>query len=241
MVNAEKRRERCLKVGHSCPPILAWSMVMLGWGAGKETQVARHYLLKNGTHTITVSKAKGKTLTINASDVYAARKRFLSGLEPEQDAFALTLVGDKLVDLFLDWILCEYSERYRSIVTEDQRTWLRQVAILVIARHLMEQKYTRCIEQGERTFADPWVCSELCRLHLLHTLTGDLARLVHHIVRDPERQELLIDQFHADLEARMKGPFALPESLPPLLEDARLPFSLLSQGRRGDDGPQATR
>jgi hypothetical protein len=138
--------------------------------------------------TMTVSNAKGKTLTISASDVYAARKRFLVGLELDQDAYAITSVGNKLVDLFLDWLLHEYSDRYRSIVKEDQQVWLRQVVIFVIARHLMEQKYTLYIEQGRQTFADPWVRSEMCRLQLLNNLTGELARLVHHIVRDPERQ-----------------------------------------------------
>lgn len=185
--------------------------------------------------TITVSNAKGKTLTINASDVYAARKRFLAGLELEQEASALTSMGNKLVDMFLDWLLHEYSDRYRSIVKEDQRVWLRQVVILVIARHLMEQKYTRYIEQGRQAFADPWVCSEMCRLQLFNHLTGELARLVHYIVRDPERQQTLIDQFHVDLDMRMRGGlFALPEALPPLLEGVSLPFALLPQEKGGD-------
>jgi hypothetical protein len=185
--------------------------------------------------TMTVSNAKGKTLTISASDVYAARKRFLVGLELDQDAYAITSVGNKLVDLFLDWLLHEYSDRYRSIVKEDQQVWLRQVVILVIARHLMEQKYTLYTEQGRQTFADPWVRSEMCRLQLLNNLTGELARLIHHIVRDPERQQTLIDQFHADLDMRMRGGlFALPESLPPLLEGVSLPFALLSQEKGGD-------
>ena len=94
----------------------------------------------------------------------------------------------------------------------------------------MEQKYTRYIEQGRQTFADPWTCSEMYRLQILHALPGELARLVHHIVREPERQHMLIDQFHSDLEARVRGGlFAPPEALPPLREGTRLPFAPLSQ------------
>lgn len=184
---------------------------------------------------ITVSNARGKTLTVRASDVYAARMRFLAGLGTDQGAFALTSVGDKLVEQFFEWLLHEYSDRYRSIVAEDQLAWLRQVAILVVVRHLLEQKYTGYIEQGRQTFADPWACSEMCRLQILHALPGELARLVHHIVHEPERQQTLIDQFHSDLEARLRGGmFAPPGALPPLQGGAGLPFAPLSQAKGGE-------
>ena len=77
---------------------------------------------------ITVSNARGKTLSVRASDVYAARTRFPAGPEPDQEDFALTSVGDRLVELFLGWLLHEHSDRYRSIAAEDQLAWLRQVA-----------------------------------------------------------------------------------------------------------------
>lgn len=190
----------------------------------------------NVAPTITISTPKGKTITINASDIYAARKRFFSSLDLEQDACHMTSAGDKLVNLFQDWLMHEYSDRYRSLVTEDQQVWLRQVVILVIARHLMEQKYTLYIEQGRQTFADPWACSEMCRLQLLNSLTGELARLVHHIMDDPEQQQSLIDQFHNDLDIRMRGHlFIVPEPLPSLPQGEILPFALLSQGEETPD------
>ena len=186
--------------------------------------------------TITVSTPKGKSIAINASDISAARKRFFAGLDLEQDACHMTSVGDKLVDLYQDWLLHEYSDRYHYVASDAHRKWLRQVIILVVTRHLMELKYTLYIAQGHQAFADLWACSEMCRLQLLNSLTGELARLVHHIMDDPEQQQSLIDQFHNDLDIRMRGHlFIMLEPLPSLPEGEILPFALLSQGEEMPD------
>ncbi len=186
--------------------------------------------------TITVNTPKGKSIAINASDIYAARKRFFAGLDLEQDVYHMTAGGDKLVDLYQDWLLHEYSDRYHYVMSDAHRRWLKQVIILVVARCLMEQKYSLYIAQGHQAFADVWVCSEMCRLQLLSSLTGELARLVHHIMDDPEQQESLIDQFHGDLDMRMRGHlFTAPQPLPPLPEGVILPFALLSQREETPD------
>lgn len=182
--------------------------------------------------SMVVSTPRGKSITIHASDIFAARKKFFAGLDLEQDECHMTSVGDTLVSLYVDWIMHEYSDRYRFIVSDAQQKWLRQVVILVVARHLMHQKYTLYTAQGRQAFSDNWVCSEMCRLQILGSLTGELARLIHHIMDEPERQQALIDQFYNDLDARMREhPLAVPEPLSPLAEGATLPFALLSQGR----------
>lgn len=182
------------------------------------------------TPTIRVSTPKGESIVIHASDIYAARKKFFAGLDLEQDRCHLTAVGDKIVDLFQHWLLNEHTDRYTYIIADAHRKWLRQVMILVVARHLMEQKYALYIAQGSKAFVDAWACNEMCRLQLLNSLTSELARLVHHIMDDPEQQQTLIDQFHADLDARMSGQlFAAPDPLPTLPEDVTLPFALLTQ------------
>ena len=153
-------------------------------------------------------------------------------LESDQEACRMTLQGDKCVALYQDWLLNEHTDRYRSITLDAHRKWLRQVIILVVARHLMEQKYALYIAQGSHTFADVWACSEMCRLQLLNSLISELARLVHHIVDKPEQQQALIDQFHTDLAIRMKGQlFAATDPLPVLPEGVTLPFALLTQKR----------
>ena len=167
---------------------------------------------------------------MSASDIYAARKRFLSILESDQEACFLTLVGEKYVNLYQHWLLNEHTRRYRSMTLDTHRKWLRHVIILVVARHLMERKYLLYISQGQEVFADTWACSEMCRLQLLHSLTGELARLVHHIMDNPEQQQALIDQFHADLEIRMRGQlFSAKDPLPALPSDVTLPFALTTQ------------
>ena len=130
------------------------------------------------------------------------------------------------------WLLNEHTERYHYIVSDAHQKWLRRVVILVVARHLMEQKYALSAAQGRQAFIDGWACGEMGRLQLLNSLTSELARLVHHIVRDPGQKQELIDQFHADLDVRVRGlQLSQPEPLPPLPEGAILPFSLLSQGK----------
>ena len=180
--------------------------------------------------TITFDTPKGKSITMSASDIYAARKRFLSMLESDQEACFLTLVGEKYVNLYQHWLLNEHTRRYRSMTLDTHRKWLRHVIMLVVARHLMERKYELYISQGQKAFADTWACSEMCRLQLLHSLTGELARLVHHIMDTPEQQQALIDQFHADLEIRMRGQlFTAQDPLPALPHDVTLPFAPMTQ------------
>ena len=57
--------------------------------------------------TITFDTPKGKSITISASDIYAARKSFLSMLESDQEACFLTLVGEKYVNLYQHWLLSQ--------------------------------------------------------------------------------------------------------------------------------------
>ena len=182
------------------------------------------------TPTITVGTPTGKSIAINASDIYTARKRFFAGIDIALDLCCLTAIGDKLVDLYLDWLLNEYTNRYRFVTSDTHQKWLKMVIILVVARYLMGLKYALYITQGYQTFADAWVCSKMCRLQLLNNLTSELARLIHHIMDDPEQRQSLIDQFHKDLDIRMRGHlFAATDPLPPLPEGVILPFALLSQ------------
>lgn len=187
--------------------------------------------------TIAVSTPQVRSTSIRAIDIYAARKRYFGGLDIERDVHCcMTTLGDKLVDLYRDWLTHDYTGRYRSITSDAHQQWLKRVIILVVARHLMEQKYAHYAARGCQAFADAWACGEMCRLLLLVSLPGEMARLVHHIVRDPEQRQALIDQFLTDLEVRMRAhPLAAPETLPPLPPGAKLPFALLSQAAEGSD------
>jgi hypothetical protein len=96
----------------------------------------------------------------------------------------------------------------------------------------MEQKYERYSKGGRQTFADSWVCCEMGRLTILHTLPGQLAQLVHHIQRDPEQAQSMIDEMYDQTDMRLKTClFANPDPLPPLPEGLHLPLAMLAQGK----------
>jgi hypothetical protein len=175
--------------------------------------------------TLQIVTSKGNTIVLRASDIYGARMKALGSQEIDQDRFALTRLGEHLVLTYRDWLLTAYSSRYRHVSTDAQRAWVTQIIILVIARHLLHYKWTCALLHGTQAFADPWVGSVVSHLALSHGLPGDLARMVHHIVRDPDQQHTLMTQFLEDLDDRMqRHPFVFPSPLPSLPEGTYIPL-----------------
>src|SRR5258706_6515334 len=74
---------------------------------------------------------KGKVLTFDASDVWAARKKFFARFNLDQHLCRLSVSGDALVELFYQWLSQEYSERYRYLVSQEQQQWLKRIVMLV--------------------------------------------------------------------------------------------------------------
>lgn len=186
--------------------------------------------------TMLVTTPKGSTLTLRASDVYGARSKFFARLDLEEDRYALTRLGGKLIRLYQNWLTTEFSERYRCLTTERQRDWLTGVVRLVIVRHLLEHKCVCSLIEGRPAFADRWVGSVMGYLYLYHRLPGEQARLVHHIVRDPDKQHALVEQFLDDLDVRMQGlQFVRSEPLPPLPADLQVPQVLLEPPEEGQN------
>jgi hypothetical protein len=180
--------------------------------------------------TTTVHAPKGISITVRAIDIYALRKRLFELVNLECIEYPLSSMGEHIVDVCEQWLLHEYTGRYRLLISPVQRQWLRSVLILVVVRHIMEQKYERFTKEGGQTFVDPWVCSEMGRLTILHTLPGQLAQLVHHIQRDPEQAQRIIDEMYDKTDKRMKEClFANSDPLPPLPEGLHVPFPLLAQ------------
>ncbi len=187
--------------------------------------------------TTTVNSPKGVSITVRAIDIYALRKRLFELVNLEYIEYPLSSVAEYIVDVCEQWLLNEHTGRYRLLLSPVQRQWLRSVLILVVVRHIMEQKYERFTKEGRQTFVDPWVCSEMGRLTILHTLPGQLAQLVHHIQRDPEQAQRIIDEMYDKTDIRMKEClFASSDPLPPLPQGVHLPFSLLAQAKELHDG-----
>jgi hypothetical protein len=186
--------------------------------------------------TTTVIPPKGVSITVRAIDIYALRKRLFEQVNLEHIEYPLSTVGEHIVEVCEQWLLNEHTERYRLLLSPAQHQWLRRVLILVVVRHIMEQKYECFTKEGRQTFVDPWVCSEMGRLTILHTLPGQLAQLVHHIQRDPEQAQKIIDEMFDNTDIRMKVClFANPDPLPPLPQGVHLPFALLAQEKEPHD------
>jgi hypothetical protein len=182
------------------------------------------------TPTTTVKSSKGISIIVRGIDIYAIRKRLFELVDFEDSEYPLSSLGEHVVDACEHWLLHEYTGRYRLLVSPAQRQWLRSVLILVVVRYIMERKYERYSKEGRQTFSDAWVCSEMGRLTILHSLPGQLAQLVHHIQRDPEQAQSLIDEMYNQTDLRMKAClFANPDPLPPLPADAHVPLALLVQ------------
>src|SRR5581483_3584795 len=100
--------------------------------------------------------------------------------------------------------------------------WFRSVTRLAVLWHMMEEKAERS------AFADPWVAQEMQVLLLLNTLSTEIAKAIHHIVKEPkEEAPHLIDQLYQVHAAAISHPRQAPPPLPPLPEGVSLPPGLL--------------
>ena len=162
---------------------------------------------------------EGKTVTIRGSDIYDRKtwKKFLVSTEQSEDIYQLTEVGEHLATQYKAWLLKSYTPRYQVISTEDDLAWLERVVTLAVMRHIMEQKYAAYTTQGLETFADPHTAIEMGNLLLLNSMMKETARLIHHIVKEPDQAQHLLQQFSGELYQRLQGAL-LPtrESLPSL-------------------------
>jgi hypothetical protein len=76
----------------------------------------------------------------------------------------------------------------------------------------------------------------LHQLWLLRETTKELARLVHHILDDPEHERRLIEQFCSTLDDQVRNhTLVVPNVLPQLPQGVSHPFLLLSERQEGDD------
>lgn len=176
--------------------------------------------------TLAVPQANGTVLHLRASDLFAARTKWLANQELGEERTCLAERGRPLMAAFQTWLTTSYTPRYRSLSADAQRVWISQVVMLVVVRHLMEEKCRRLLTEGRPTFADPWAGNMMCYLRLQHELPGEVA----HLIKQRETPELwpsLIQSFLIELDKRTWAhPVVEPTSLPPLPKGIALPFVL---------------
>lgn len=178
---------------------------------------------------LTVQTPEGKTITIRGSDVYDSRTwaKFLSNTHQAEDLYQLTEVGANLAKQYKQWLLTEYTQRYRALSTTNELTWLEQVITLAVSRHIMEQKYHVYMTKGKETFADPRTAIEIGNILTLNRMTKEASRLIHHIIKEPTQAKHLIEQFYEEHFHQMEARSLLMNArLPPSAQEMTVSFLL---------------
>lgn len=176
---------------------------------------------------------RGNTRTIHGKDLFDERtwQKFLASLPHPINLLSLTRSAEPLVKLYRTWLLTKYTQRYRWLTTSAQLHWFEQVTALVVVRKLMEAKHHAYTYQQEDAFADPWVALEMGMLIALNTMSSEIAKAIHHIVKQPDEAKDLVEHLFDVQATRLRHrPQQIREALPPLPplpEGAALPLALL--------------
>ena len=179
------------------------------------------------TPNLPIQSPKGVSITLHASDLFQARSKWLAEQELGQGCTALSVRGASLITGYQKWLTTSYSPRYQWLDTEMQRSWVMQVGLLVVVRHIMGEKYTRFFTTGEQTFADPWTGYVMGHLHVYHRVPTNAAHVLKSLIKDPTQRASLLDDFIAEFDIQLaRHPFVYPEPLPSLPKGMHFPFSL---------------
>jgi hypothetical protein len=203
LLNAEKRAEQ-------------WALTVL-----RGTTFTDCLKFNDLAPTLEVQTPEGKTVTIRGSDIYDSRtwKKFLANINQDENICQLTEVGERLAAQYKTWLLGGHTARYRALATEADLAWLERVITLAVTRHIMEQKYAAYTSQGLETFANPGTAIEMGNLMLLNQVAREIARSVHHIIKEPTQAQQLIEQFceeqYRQMQALLKREPLLPGGTPP--------------------------
>ncbi len=192
-------------------------------------------LIINGlVPSMTVMTPTSRQFTIHGRDLFDDRtwKKFLSSQDLAVEQCRLTGVVDPLAKGYRSWLLTSYTSRYQALSTQTELTWFEQVTLLVTIRKIMEDKYARFVREQREAFADPWVAEEMSVLMRLNTMASEIAKSIHHIVRQKDAAQVLLEQLYethaAHLEQRsLRARTPLP-ALPP---GTAMPLLGLSAGK----------
>ncbi|GHO56159.1 hypothetical protein [Ktedonobacter robiniae] len=129
-------------------------------------------------------------------------------------------------------LITKYTQRYRWLSTPAQIKWFEQVTALAVIRKMMEAKYHAwTYEHNEHAFVDAWCSMEMRNLMALSAMTTEIAKAIHHIVKQPEQAKEMLEQLFDMQATRLReNPFQMRQPLPPLPslpEGVALPQALL--------------
>ena len=186
------------------------------------------------TPSMTVMTPTSRQFTIHGRDLFDDRtwKKFLSSQDLAGEQCRLTGVVDPLAKGYRSWLLTSYTPRYQALSTQTELAWFEQVTLLVIVRKIMEDKYATFVREQREAFADPWVAEEMSVLMRLNTMASEIAKSIHHIVKQKNAAQALLEQLYethaAYLERRSLHARTPLPALPP---GATLPLMRLTAGK----------
>jgi hypothetical protein len=155
---------------------------------------------------------KGSEITLYGKGIYDTRTwhKFLRSQPTEIVPLSLTEQTNPLSEAYTTWLRTTMT-RFRCCVTEEQLTWLRQVARLSVVWHIMEYKTAMAVAGVGAPFADKWTQLRMMLYQHRRDCMSDGARLIHHIVNDQSLARQLLTQWSNILTTNFP---TLPSLLP---------------------------
>jgi hypothetical protein len=187
--------------------------------------------------SITVMTPTNQPFTLHGRDVFDERtwRKFLSTQDHLSEPYHLTTHVDPLVKGYRSWLLTSYTSRYQALSTQTELDWFEQVTLLVIVRKIMEDKYMRLVRQQSDAFADPWVAEEMSILMRLNTMASEIAKSIHHIVKQKEAAQPLLEQLYTTHAAYLEQRSLQTRTpLPALPPGTTMPLLRLAGGKEAE-------
>ncbi len=187
--------------------------------------------------SITVMTPTSRQVTIHGRDLFNERtwQKFLSTQGHALEHPRLTGTVDLLVKGYRFWLLTSYTSRYQALSTQGELAWFEQVTLLVIVRKIMESKYAQFVREQRNAFADPWVAEEMSILMRLNAMASEIAKSIHHIVKQKDATQPLLDQLYTTHATYLENrSLQIRTPLPALPPGVPLPLLQLSTGKDGE-------
>ena len=139
----------------------------------------------------TIVDEQGHATTLRGQNLVNAKTwgSFLS--QADVDLSKLSFQVGQIATSYVRWLRSSYTRRYRVILTNDEMSWLNEVARLAVLWHMLLHKYTT------HCMLDPWAESEMGKLLLIREQSRTTARAVSHGRKgEVEQAALLLTQVH---------------------------------------------
>ncbi|GHO96626.1 hypothetical protein KSF_066740 [Reticulibacter mediterranei] len=205
----------------------------------RATNFTQSLLQQHLAPDITLLNRRGQPLILHGKDICneGTWRKFLTAATLATPQLCSLVEGTETITRrYRSWLLTSYTQRYKNLVQPAHLTWFHHVTRLAVIWHIMEAK------AQHSAFVDPWVAQEMEALEALGTLATEVAKAIHHIVKEPkEEAPRLLEHLYLVHAAEMTRPHLAPQPLPALPEGMHPPLALLPKGEQEQMGlPEET-